>query len=194
MCNIPPDPPPSKRSQNMTMRNNQHIPRRGFLPRFPNCLAMEAITDLFDQLVASLGDLLRGPSTHQPHSQSHRRISMNILATGTPISPDIPIPFSPCLPLLMNRLTRQSLVVTIVPLPYSLINLDISLSSHILILVLALLLPRKLLSASKVQQFKSSLRTFPRRDVSTTFTVGWRILVEQRRAVVPTCAPGCAGL
>jgi hypothetical protein len=78
----------------------------------------------------------------------------HLLSTGTPISPNIPRPLSLLSPQLADLLTRQTLIVPIIPLPNSLRNLDLSLSpDRLLVLGLPLLSPGQSFLAADLEEF-----------------------------------------
>ena len=86
------------------MRNNEHIVR---LPILPKPSLMILLSQLVNQLIQSLGDILRA------------------LATLTPIAPDIPVLIQPALFAQLPHLsTLDALVVAVVPLAHVLSDLD----------------------------------------------------------------------
>lgn len=90
-----------------------------------------------------------------------------LLSTWAPIAPNIPRLLSTLCPLLSNLLTRQSLVVSIVPLANRLCNLHAGLCPNRLLgLGLPLLRPREPLPASNIEKLECSLGARARGDVS----------------------------
>jgi hypothetical protein len=92
----------------------------------------------------------------------------NILSPRTPIPPNIPLLLPPLPPLLANLLTRNPLVITVLPLPYTLANLHPSATVVLLlsldILSIPILIhPRQ--RQPQIQQFQRPLRSPARRDI-----------------------------
>lgn len=84
----------------------------------------------------------------------------NSLSPGTPIRPNIPRPFPPLLPQTPNLLTRQPLILAIIPLPNRLRDLHPRLRpNRLLILGLSLLVPGQSLSTANLEKFEGSLGT-----------------------------------
>lgn len=92
----------------------------------------------------------------------------NSLSPGTPVRPNIPRPFPPLLPQIPNLLTRQPLILAIIPLPNSLRNLHPRLRpNRLLILSLPLLVPGQSLPTADLEEFEGSLGAGPGGNVAS---------------------------
>lgn len=95
-------------------------------------------------------------------------IIQNLLSTRTTLPPNIPwlLPF--CFPVFFNLLTRQALVVTVVPLADGLCDFHLGFGADwLFVLGLAVLFPGKTLFAADIEEFEGPLGAVTRGDVAT---------------------------
>lgn len=113
--------------------------------------------------------MAQNPNTTPKHLPPNPYKIRHSLSTGTPLHPNIPSPKPPLLSQRLNLLTRQPLVLPIIPLPDRLRNLHLGLrTDRLLGLSLPRLGPGEPLFAAEFEQFQGSLRAGAGGDVAVS--------------------------
>lgn len=131
------------------------------------------VLDFIDQSVKAANDILRGSarremdvSMERLHPNNVQRIAWkqdlesedneennHLLSTGTPIGPNIPRPLAFFNSQLTDLLTRQPLIVPVIPLSHRLRNFNLSLGPDcLLVFGLPLFTPRHSSPAAKLEE------------------------------------------
>ena len=108
---------------------------------------------------------------NEPKKKKRKRIE-NILSTRTSIRPNIPRPLPPLSPLLPNLLTSQPLIITIIPLPNSLRDLNLGLGPNSLSRIPPLI-PGESFSTADLEELEGALGAMARGDVAGSLVWGF---------------------
>jgi hypothetical protein len=137
----------------MTVRDNKDITLR--LIRVLEGRTLVFIPDLIDQSVKTTNDILRRSGMYvSMHNRVQLESEIDLLSTGTSISPNIPRPLTPLSPLLADLLARHPLIITVIPLSNRLCNLNLGLCPNcFLVFRLVLLTPGQSALAAKFEEF-----------------------------------------
>ena len=121
------------------MCHEQHITDRRLALRFPNSLIVEARPYILDQPIQSV------------------RYIRGRFSPRAPIPPYIPHLVPRTRPLLLDLRARQAFVVSVVPFPYVVCDLDLCFCAYVGGCVgVRVLLPGEFVAAAKVEEFEGA--------------------------------------